>query len=601
MKKKSQSFYLLVQVMSGYTAPYLSAVILLGIGALVSYAPPLIIRATIDSVIGSEAFSTHPVIGQLFEQLGRSLLRSNLWLPGLFLVTSSLLQGAMVFLSGYLAAQASEAGCRDLRNRLYRHLNRLPAAWHAKAEKGDLLQRCTSDVDTVRKFLALQLVQVGHALFLVTAALFVTFSIHVPLALVSLPIIPLAAISSMVFFGRIQRAFKASDEAEAALTTLVQEHLTGIRVVRAFGREAYEFERFEKLNAHYRRVTMRLIRWFSAFWAGSDLMSLLQILAVIAVGTVWAVQGRITLGTLLLFTSSVWMILWPVRQMGRILVDMGKAFVAIERIQEILIEGEEEMNLGGLQVPLSGDIRFEHVSFSYDGENPVLEDISFEVAAGQRVGIIGPTGSGKSTLVALLAGLYRPQQGRILLNGRELGDYDMAWVRRNISLVLQEPFLYGRSIRGNIGISAGRKMRELEVFEAARDASIHQSIVDFERGYDTPVGERGVTLSGGQKQRVAIARALVTKAPIMVFDDSLSALDTGTDKVVQAAIHRRGAGKTLFMISHRVSTLAGVDLILVLKEGKLIQQGTFSELVGQDGLFRSLWETQSALQEEHAV
>ncbi|GAB6089988.1 ABC transporter ATP-binding protein [Spirochaeta dissipatitropha] len=598
MKKKPNSLYVMWQTLSGHKGLYLVAVLLLGLGALISYAPPLIIRATIDSVIGTEAFTTHPVIGDLFGIFGRDMLRSNLWLPGLLLVGASLLQGGIVFLSGYLAAQSSEAGSRNLRDRLYRHLNRLPAAYHARAEKGDLLQRCTSDVDTVRKFMALQLVQVGNALFLVAAALIVTFSIHVPLALVSLPIIPLAIISSVLFFGQIQRTFKVSDEAEAALTTVVQEHLTGIRVVRAFGRESYEYGRFDKLNKNYQKVTMRLITWFAAFWASTDIMSLLQILAVISVGTLWAVQGQITLGTLLLFTSSVWMILWPVRQMGRVLVDMGKAFVAIERIRAILDEPEEEMNCSGLRLPVSGDISFEHVHFSYDGESPVLQDVSFDVKAGQTVGILGPTGAGKSTLVALLAGLYRPQQGRVLLNGRELGEYDMAWVRRNISLVLQEPFLYGRSIKRNIGIAAGQQMRELEVFEAARDASIHRSIVDFERGYDTPVGERGVTLSGGQKQRVAIARALMTNSPIMVFDDSLSALDTETDKAVQAAIHRRGAGRTVFMISHRVSTLAGADLILVLKGGRIIQQGSFPELVTQEGLFRTLWDLQTAIQED---
>lgn len=598
MKPGTNSLYDMWETLSGHKKVYIAAVLLLGIGALFSYVPPLIIRASVDSVIGSEPFSTHPFIGRFFETIGRETLRNNLWLPGLLLATAGLLQGLAIYLSRFYAARAGEAGMKGLRDRLFAHLNRLPAAYHSGAEKGDLLQRCTSDVETVRKFLAMQLVQVGNALFLVTVSLIVTFSIHPPLALVALPIIPLATTASAVFFGKIRRSFEKSDEAEAALTTLVQEHITGIRVVRAFGRESHEVRRFERLNDDYRGVTMKLIRSFATFWSLTDILSFMQVLAVLAVGTLWAVNGRITLGTLLLFMSSVWMILWPVRQLGHILVDMGKAFVSMGRIRDILDAPTEDLRPGGLTVPVTGRVRFDGVSFSYGGGLPVLKDVSFEAPAGSTVGILGPTGSGKSTLVALLAGLYPPDEGRILIDGREAREYDLAWLRRNVSLVMQEPFLFGRSIRRNISLAARGQFRELELFEAARDAAIHRSILEFDRGYDTHVGEGGVTLSGGQKQRLAIARSLMTKAPVMVFDDSLSALDTETDRMVQDALRRRSRGRTVFLISHRVSTLSGADLILVLREGRIIQQGTFDELVSADGLFRSLWALQTSIEEK---
>lgn len=580
-------------MMKGYRLMYGVAILFMGFGAIFAYYSPLILRATIDSVIGTEAFSGRREIIWLFTALGgREVLSQRLWIPGILLVSSALVQGIFVFLSGYLAAKASEGSARDLRNRLYHHLQYLPFAYHARSEKGDLLQRCTSDVDTVRKFLALQLVQVGNAIFLVTVSLVVTFQVHVELAWVAMPIIPLATVASILFFGKIQSSFRRSDEAEAALTSMVQEHLTGIRVVRAFGREGYEYGRFKALNEDYRRVTMRLIQWFAAFWASTDIMSLTQVLAVICVGTLWAVQGTVTIGTLILFVSSVWMILWPVRQMGRVLVDMGKAFVAMERIQEILDQEPESMNPQGIRQKLTGAIEFKGVSLEYESGSPVLQDLNFTIESGQTVGILGHTGSGKTSLVGLIAGFYAPTQGSISIDGVPLQDFDKAWLRRQVSLVLQEPFLYAKTIKRNIGVGA-RNISEVEIFEAARDASIHQSIVDFEAGYDTPVGERGVTLSGGQKQRVAIARALVAQAPILIFDDSLSALDTETDRAVQEAIRKRASDRTVMLISHRLSTLMKADLVLVMENGRLVEQGSPAQLLEHDGLFSRLHALQN--------
>jgi len=592
---KSNSFLLVWNTLEGNKKIFLLSVVLMGISAFFAYIPPIIIKATVDSVLGDDPFTNHRIIGPIFSSIGRTTLRQQLWIPGSFLLGSALIQGSLIFLSGFLAAKSSEIASNQLKDRLYNHLIGLPSSYHAGAEKGDLLQRCTSDVDTVRKFLALQLVQVGNGIFLVIASLFVTFSIYAPLAFVALPIIPLAITSSIIFFGKIQASFKVSDEAEATLTTLVQEHLTGIRVVRAFGRQKQGFQHFIHANNHYRTVTMKLIFWFSLFWSTSDIMSLLQVVAVISVGTLWAVQGTITLGTLLLFVSSVWMILWPVRLLGRVLVDMGKAFVAIQRIQEILEQPKEDMNLQGHYHGITGEIVFEKVSFSYDGTHNAIQDLSFSIPKGTTIGILGPTGSGKSTLAALLTSLYEPTEGRILLDGIDYREYAKDYIRSRVALVLQEPYLFARSIYQNIALPLGMQGLREQVEIVAKDACIHETIMDFELGYETPVGERGVTLSGGQKQRVAIARALITDAPIMIFDDSLSALDTETDQQVQLAIKKNGQGKTVILISHRLSTLAQADRIFVLKEGRLIQQGTRQELIQEEGMFQRLWQLQTSL------
>jgi ATP-binding cassette subfamily B protein len=595
---KSNSFLLVWNTLEGNKKWFVFAIILMGFSAFFAYVPPIIIKATVDSVLGEDPFTNHRVIGPIFATIGRTRLRQQLWIPGVFLFGSALIQGTLVFLSGFFAAQSSELASNQLKDKLYNHLLSLPTGYHAGAEKGDLLQRCTSDVDTVRKFLALQLVQVGNGGFLVLASLLVTFSIHVPLALIALPIIPLAITSSIIFFGKIQASFKISDEAEASLTTLVQEHLTGIRVVRAFGRQKQGYQKFVTANTHYRTVTMKLIFWFSLFWSTSDIMSLLQVVTVIGVGTLWAVQGSITLGTLLLFISSVWMILWPVRLMGRVLVDMGKAFVAIQRIDEILKQPKEPMNHIGHRHGITGEIEFENVSFSYDGKNNALEDISFSIPKGTTIGILGPTGSGKSTLAALLTSLYEPTEGRILLDGIDHREYAKDYIRSRVALVLQEPYLFARNIHQNIALPLGNQGFRAQVESVAKDACIHDTIMNFDLAYETPVGERGVTLSGGQKQRVAIARALITDAPIMIFDDSLSALDTETDQQVQLAIKKNGVGKTVILISHRLSTLSHADTILVLKDGRLIQQGTIQELVQKEGMFQRLWKLQTDLYEQ---
>jgi ATP-binding cassette subfamily B protein len=313
-------------------------------------------------------------------------------------------------------------------------------------------------------------------------------------------------------------------------------------------------------------------------------------------GAMWASQGALSLGTLVVFLAYVQLLLWPIRQMGKILTDMGKTMVALERIQHVLaqpVETDEEY----LSRPeIRGNLEFRNVSFAYETGKPVLQDISFQVQQGQTVAILGPTGSGKTSLVHLLARLYDYQGGSIRVDGVELKDIDKKWVRQHVGLVLQEPFLFSRTIKENISLPK-KHAPEAEIVEAAKTAAVHEVIMNFEQGYETPVGEKGVTLSGGQKQRVAIAQTLIKSSPILVFDDSLSAVDTETDAAIRRALRTRNHATT-FMISHRITTLAEADVILVLDDGKLVQTGSHNDLIRQEGLYRKIWAIQNTLEDE---
>jgi ATP-binding cassette subfamily B protein len=410
-------------------------------------------------------------------------------------------------------------------------------------------------------------------------------------------LIPFIFAFAVIFFIKVKAAFKASDESEGRLSTVLQENLSGVRVVRAFARQKYEIDKFDEKNVEYRNLTYRLIRLLAWYWSVSDFLSLIQIIAVTVLGTYWAATGIITLGTLLAFSTYVGMLLWPVRQLGRVLTDMGKALVSIERIQEILDEPIEDLDEGDSLEKIKGNIEFENVSFYYEKGKSILDNVSFKVKQGQTVAILGPTGSGKSTLVGLLPRLYDNQEGSIKIDGIDVKKISKRVLRENIGIVLQEPFLFSKTLKDNIRLATS-ETEEKEIFKAAKVASVHDVIKSFDDGYETAVGEKGVTLSGGQKQRVAIARTIINGSPILIFDDSLSAVDTETDAAIRKRLKKLENKATTFIISHRLITLAEADIILVLDEGKIVQQGTHLDLIEQEGLYKRVWSIQNSLEEE---
>lgn len=584
--------------MKGNRALYMRAIIAVGIATLFSLIGPLVLRVMIDSIIGDKPMHMPGWLQSFIQSLGgRSVLSMNLWLGSLILVTLTVVGGLFLFLKGKWSAIASESIAKNIREQLYDHLQHLPYDYHVKAQTGDLIQRCTSDLNTVRRFISIQFIEVGRAIFMVSAVLPIMLMLNVRMAIISMAVVPIIFSFAVIFFIKVKKAFQVSDEAEGKLSTVLQENLTGVRVVRAFARQMFEIDKYDHINSEFRDLTYRLIRLLAWYWSISDFICLSQIGTVLLLGAYWASKGVISLGTFFVFISYVGMLLWPVRQMGRILTDMGKALVSIGRIQEILAQPIEDIKASLHRPRINGDIEFKNVFFEYEERKPILKNVSFKVKQGQTIAILGPTGSGKSSLVHLLAGLYDYNKGSIRIDGLEVKEIDKKWLRQNVGIVLQEPFLFSKTMKDNIGL-AKREVKETEVHEAARIAAIHDVILEFEKGYETPVGERGVTLSGGQKQRVAIARTLVKEYPILIFDDSLSAVDTETDAAIRKALKERSHKATTFIISHRINTISEADMILVLDNGELVQSGTHEELIRQAGLYRRVWTLQNALEEE---
>ncbi|MBO4298250.1 MAG: ABC transporter ATP-binding protein [Clostridia bacterium] len=579
--------------LGGNEARYIGSIAAVVVNVAIGFLTPLVLAETIDGIIGQKR-----ALSAWAEALGgREFLIRNLWIMGLMMLLLSVVGGTFQFLRGRWMAEASESIAKNMRDRLYRHLQTLPFDYHVKAETGDLIQRCTSDVETIRRFLSSQVIEMFRAVLMIGVALVVMLRMNVKMTLMSMVLIPFLFAFAFLYFKWVVKFFRIADEAEGKMSAVLQENLTGVRVVRAFGREKYEVEKYEKVNDDMFHKWRRVNDLLAVYWSGSDLLSMTQTGITLLFGVLLAARGELLVGEMTVFVSYISMLLWPIRQLGRILSDMGKSMVAFDRIDEILTQKSEEDAPDAVDAPIDRDIEFRHVGFEYEAKNPVLKDVDFTVKAGQTVAILGATGSGKSTLMLLLQRLYDVKRGDILIGGVSVSKIRKKHLRSRIGLVLQEPFLYSRTVRDNVRIVRPDAPDE-DVFEVTRTASAHEFIESFERGYDTPVGERGVTLSGGQKQRVAIARTLLKDNDILIFDDSLSAVDTETDAAIRLALKEKRKGLTTFIISHRLTTLAEADFIVVLEDGKVAQRGTHEELIRQPGLYQRIYQIQSALEEE---
>lgn len=566
---------------------------------IIGFLTPLLLSEIVDSILGSEPFTMPDFLMNPINALGgRDFLRQNLWIPALALILMNVVNGVFTFIKGRSSAIASENIARKLRNDLYRHLQHLPFAYHVKAQAGELIQRCTSDVDTIRRFLAVQVMEVVNTVLMVVIAMGILLPRSVPITLYSLILVPPLFCFATWFFKMVHKSFEVADEADGVLNAVLQENLSGVRVVRAFGQQEREVEKFDRVNNDLHKKNLRLNELLAIYWGGGDAISMTQTLLTLVVCIIYACNGWITVGTLIVFTSTLGMLLFPIRQLGRTLSDAGKAMVSMKRVQAILHEEAEPDEPNALKPDLHGDIVFDHVSFAYPDDNvPVLRDVSFTIPAGKTAAVLGGTGSGKSTMMYLLQRLYTPTSGKITIGGVDIQQIDRKYLRAHVGLILQEPFLYSKSIRENVGITAPEQ--EAERIEHAADiASASGFIAKADKGWETVVGERGVTLSGGQKQRIAIARTLLKDNNILIFDDSLSAVDTETDAQIRAALRHEQKDVTTLIISHRVTTLSQADLILVLENGQITQQGTHAELCSQPGLYQRINSIQNALEEE---
>lgn len=557
---------------------------------------PQIIRMTVDSIVGEGS------LPGWVERLGLgAMVRSDpgkmLLLAAAGVLVTAMLSGLFSLFARLNTAKASERSIKALRDELYSHIQKLPFSWHTAHQTGEIIQRCTSDVDVIRNFISAQMVEVFRISFLIIMTMGLMFSMNVKISLVAAVFVPIIMFYSYFFSSKISKRFMEADIAEGALSSTVQENLTGVRVVRAFGRERFEIDRFDEKNVAFSNLWIRLGHMMTAYWSTGDLIMAIQVLTVICVGTVSAVHGEITLGEFLAFVSYNATLSWPVRGLGKILAEMSKTGVSIDRVAYILDAEPEQDAPDALTPPMDGDIVFDHVTFGYENQKPVLDDVSFTIPAGSTFAVLGGTGSGKTTLMHLLNRLYDLDEngGHITIGGVDINQISRSHLRKNIGIVLQEPFLFSRTIRENIGIackdSSKDKMMDY-VRAAAHSACVDEAIEGFTNGYETVVGERGVTLSGGQKQRVAIARMLTQNSPVMIFDDSLSAVDAETDAKIRHELKEKMGSATIILISHRITTLMQADRILVLDNGRVAEIGTHEELIAKPGIYQEIYQIQ---------
>lgn len=516
------------------------------------------------------------------------------------LVIYQLIRGIIIFISGYVKGLLGEKITLDMRTKLYGHIQNLSYSYHNNVDAGDLIQRCTSDVETIKTFLSTQLPEIIYIFVSIIAGAVQMSVIDVRIMLVTLIILPVSLISSLIYFKYVTKQFEIVEENESNLTSVIQENVNGVRVVKAFNAERDEIERFDIENEKVKKSNDKLNNGMAIFWGSSDLVTFLQYALTVFVCIIFGRKQIVSTGDIIACMMYIGMLVWPIRSLGRIISDFGKATVAANRIEEILLTEEEYKVNGSLTPQVTGNIEFKNVCFKFDdSQEELFNNLSFRINSGETVAFVGKTGSGKSTIANLLVRMIEASSGEILIDGVNIKDIDKHHLRNNVGILLQEPFLYTKTIMENVRI-ANEKLTTEEVYAAAKVSSVHNDIINFEKGYDTMVGEKGVTLSGGQKQRIAIARMLILNKPIVIFDDSLSAVDTKTDASIRRALHQSNNKLTSIIITHRITTAKEADKIIVLNNGKVESIGVHEELIHTSKLYKSLWDIQGSLESEFA-
>ena len=579
----------------GSKAYFIIAIVCISLMNLLALIVPRVISYTVDTLITGKESNLPAFITNAIESIGGpAYIKEHLYLVAVFLMIIGALSALCNYLYRYYNNKGAETLVETMRNEIFAHIARLPFSWHTKNQTGDIIQRCTSDVDAVKNFVSGQLTEVFRVVLMVAFSLYFMFTINVKLALIAVILIPINIAYPAYGHKRMGKIFEEADVEEGKLSAVVQENLTGVRVVRAFGRELFEKERFEKQNHDYWKMWIRMDWILAWFWAIGTLLLSLQTMIVVVLGAVFAVRGEMLAGEYIAFFSYNIMLTWPIRLLGRLISGLSRSEIATDRIRYIMNSEPEKDEGKKLRPEMTGDIVFNHVSFAYDESKEIVKDVSFRIKGGTTVGILGGTGSGKSTLMHLLNRLYElpKENGSITISGVDIKDIEVGYLRENVGMVLQEPYLFSRTLAENIALG-GTNAEIEDIREAAGTASLLETIENFKEGFETTVGERGVTLSGGQKQRTAIARMLIGKSPIMVFDDSLSAVDAETDAKIRKGLMEKGKDSTVIIISHRITTLMAADNILVLDKGRLVESGTHDELIKNTGIYRKIYDIQS--------
>ena len=597
--EKKEKLELLWQFLNGSKKYFLFSVLAASVTALADMINPQIIRAAVDCAIGGNEGDFPAFVMDFVNSIGGfAYLGQHLWIMALAIVVVAMFQVVSQYAFRVSNTKASETLVKTMRDQLFTHIEHLPFSWHMKNRTGDIIQRCTSDIETTKNFLSEQMTSIFRIVILLVLSVTFMLSMHPLLTLIAFVPMPAIIGYSFVFHKKVHDGFLDCDENEGKLSAIAQENLTGVRVVRAFGRERAEIDKFKTQNDYYTGLWVKMAKVLSKFWSTSDILSGIQVMLIVVFGAVFCVRGTMTEGEYIAFISYNAMLVWPIRMLGRMISELSKAGVSIDRVFYIMNSPVEKDDEDAVDAPMDGDICFEHVNFGYENSPQMLHDVTFTMKAGTTLGILGGTGSGKSTMMLLLEKMYDIEEGsgRITIGGTDIRKIKTEHLRRHIGMVLQEPFLFSRTIAENIGICSPEIDME-QIRSAARAAALDDTVMSFAQGYETMVGERGVTLSGGQKQRAAIARMLTQDVPIMIFDDSLSAVDTETDAKIRQAISQRFGKASVILISHRITTLSSADKILVLDHGRIVEEGTHEELKAAGGIYQKIYETQTGSRE----
>jgi ATP-binding cassette subfamily B protein len=568
------------RIIYNYRLTYVGAIVTLTVAAAAKTMTFLLLRYFVDeALLGAQLDTLLPLVA-----------------IGFFLLAG--VEGGFTYLSGRWAAQTAEGASRLVRNYLFDHLQRMTFTYHDRMKTGELIQRCTSDVQAINRFFSEQAIGLGRILLLFFVNFIALCVLSVQLALVSVIVVPIISVVSVYFFRKASKQYEFYQEQDAKLSTTLQENLSGVRVVKAFARQEFEQKKFDTDNMERYRRGRKLLLMHATYWPLTDIIAGGQILVGYIFGATMAINGEITPGTYIAYVGMLFWIIQPIRNLGRLIVQASTGLVSFERVAEIMREEREPLTEGVTVPNVRGEVIFKNVNFYYEADKPVLQDITFTCKAGQTIALLGSTGSGKTTLVSLLPRFYEYTEGLITLDGADIKTLSREFLRSNIGIVEQEPFLFSRTIRENITYGVGRAVSDEEVIAAATAADVHDVILSFPEGYNTLVGERGVTLSGGQKQRVAIARTLLKNPRILILDDSTSSVDTETEASIREALETLMENRTTFVIAHRIQSVMKADLILVLDKGKIVQRGTHATLLEEDGIYRDIYDLQERIESE---
>jgi ATP-binding cassette subfamily B multidrug efflux pump len=536
------------------------------------------------------------LMGWTPEQLARyqTGAESALLWGGLLIVAFAVARGLFAFAQSYLSEKLSQSLAFDFRNEIYAKVQRLSFSYHDRNQTGQLMIRATDDVEKVRLFIGQGLLLALQALVLLGTTLVILFLTNASLTLVILPVLPVALLLFVTFGFVTQPMFMRVQVKLSRLNTILQENLAGIKVVKAFVREPQEEARFERAAEDLMRQQIQVAQAFSFLFPVVFLIANLGQAAMLYFGGQQIIGGSLTFGEWQKFSLYLAFVFFPLGQLGFIISQMSQAGASAQRVFEIL-DAQSEVADKPDAIPLPpirGRVEFEHVTFRYfGGSEPVLRDVSFVAEPGQTVALLGATGSGKSTIINLIPRFYDVSEGRVLIDGYDVRDVRLDSLRSQIGIVLQDTALFSGTIRDNIAFGRPDASME-EIVAAAKAAAAHDFIIGFPQGYDTPVGERGVTLSGGQKQRIAIARALLLDPRILILDDSTSSVDALTEYQIQQALTRLMRGRTSFVIAQRISTVRNADLILVLDRGRIVAQGKHEELLENSAIYAEVYHSQ---------